>query len=76
MRGMEGMNLERNSYDYCEISENQGEYLVKFGYQTYNGKIICPPILIGDRSFSSEKKALRYAKKITTPKCIKLEKSK
>ncbi len=70
------MNTDKNCYDYCEISENQGEYLVKFGYQTYNGKIIYPPILIGDRSFSSEKKALRYAKKIAAPHCIKLEKSR
>jgi len=68
------MNIIKNSYDYCEISESQGEYLVEYGYQTYNGKIISPPIKIGDRSFSTEKKALRYAKKITSRECIKLEK--
>lgn len=70
------MNNFKNCFDYCEISENQGEYLVKFGYQTYNGKLIYPPILIGDRSFSSQKKALRYAKKIAAKHCIKLEKSR
>ncbi len=68
------MNIIKNSYDYCEISENQGEYLVEFGFQTYNGKMVYPPIKIGDRSFSTEKKALRYAKKITSKECIKLEK--
>lgn len=68
------MNIIRNSYDYCEISENQGEYLVEFGYQTYNGKLVYPPIKIGDRSFSTEKKALRYAKKITSKEYIKIEK--
>lgn len=61
-------------YDYCEISENQGEYLVEYGYLSYNSKIIHPPIKIGDRSFSSEKKALRYAKKITSKECIKVDK--
>lgn len=70
------MNGDRNYFDYCEILEKQGEYQVKFGYQSYNGKLVYPPILIGDRSFSSEKKALRYAKKIVTPKRTKLEKSK
>ncbi len=70
------MNTYKNYFDYCEILENQGEYQVRFGYQTYKGEIVSPPILIGDRSFSSEKKALRYAKKITSSKCIKLEKSK
>lgn len=70
------MNTNKNYFDYCEILENQGEYQVKFGYKTYKGELLYPPILIGDRSFSSEKKALRYAKKITSPKNIKLEKSK
>ncbi len=64
----------KSNYDYCEISENQGEYLVKYGYQTYHGKIISPPIKIGDRSFTTEKKAIRYAKKITTRECIRLDK--
>ena len=63
----------KNSYDYCEISENQGEYVVEYGYQTYNGKMIYPPIKIGDRIFSTEKKALRYAKKISSSDCIKRE---
>ncbi len=70
------MNTSRTCFDYCEILENKGEYQVIFGYQTYKGESIYPPILIGDRSFSSEKKALRYAKKIVTPRRIKLEKSK
>ena len=64
----------KNIYDYCEISENQGEFLVKYGYQTYNGRIIYPPIKIGDRIFSTEKKALRYAKKITLKECIRRDK--
>lgn len=64
-----------NFYDYCEILEDQGAYLVKFGYQSYSGKSVFPPVLIGDRIFSSEKKAIRYAKKITVTKNIKLEKN-
>ena len=64
-----------SSYDYCEISENQGEYLVEYGYQSYNGKMIYPPIKIGDRSFTSEKKALRYAKKISTKEYIRVDKN-
>lgn len=64
----------KNMYDYCEISENQGEYLVEYGYLSYNGKMIHSPIKIGDRSFSTEKKALRYAKKITSKECIKVDK--
>jgi hypothetical protein len=68
------MNITKSSYDYCEISENQGEYLVEYGYQTYNGKIIYPPIKIGDRSFATEKKAMRYAKKIAAKECIRLGK--
>lgn len=67
------MSLIKSSYDYCEISENQGEYLVEYGYQTYNGKIVNPPIKIGDRSFSTEKKAIRYAKKIAPKECIRVE---
>jgi len=70
------MNLMKSSYDYCEISENQGEYLVEYGYQTYNGKIVYPPIKIGNRSFSTEKKAIRYAKKIAPKKCIRVEVNK
>lgn len=66
--------IMKSIYDYCEISASQGEYLVEYGYQTYNGKIIYPPIKIGDRSFSSEKKALRYAKKIASKECIRVEK--
>ena len=68
------MNSIRNSYDYCEISENQGEYLVEYGYQSYNGKIVHPPIKIGDRSFTTEKKALRYAKKIAAREFIRVDK--
>ena len=67
------MSLIKSSYDYCEISENQGEYLLEYGYQTYNGKIVHPPIKIGDRSFSTEKKAIRYAKKIAPKECIRVE---
>jgi len=76
MRGIYSMSNGKNYYDYCEVLENQGAYLVRFGYQSYKGKDVYPPILIGDRIFPSEKKALRYAKKITTPNGIKSEKSK
>ena len=70
------MNITKSNYDYCEISKRQDEYIVKFGYQSYHGKTIFPPIMIGDRTFSSEKKALRYAKKIAPPACIKINKDK
>lgn len=70
------MSNGKNYYDYCEIMENQGSFLVKFGYQSYNGQNVNPPILIGDRIFPNEKKALRYAKKITASNSVRLEKSK
>lgn len=70
------MSNGKNYYDYCEIMENQGVFLVKFGYQSYNGQNVYPPILIGDRVFPNAKKALRYAKKITAPNSVRLENSK
>ncbi|MDD2352963.1 MAG: hypothetical protein WCV43_04715 [Candidatus Caldatribacteriota bacterium] len=68
------MDITKSNYDYCEVSKDQGKYLVQYGYQFYGGRIISPPIKIGERSFSTEKKALRYAKKISDRECIRLNK--
>ena len=68
------MNMDKSNYDYCEVKENRGEYLVEYGYQSYNGRSINPPVKIGARTFSTEKKAIRYAKKITDRECIRLNK--
>ncbi|MDD4362738.1 MAG: hypothetical protein PHD33_00810 [Atribacterota bacterium] len=62
----------KNQYDYCEIYPHQGEYKVEYGYQTYNGKMLYPPIKIGSRNFSTEKKALRYARKIVSKEDINI----
>lgn len=67
------MSLSRLSYDYCKIFEKQDGYLVEYGYRTYNGKEIYPPVKIGNRIFSTEKKARRYAKKISAIECLKSE---
>jgi len=34
---------------------------------------LSPPIKVADRTFSTEKKAVRFAKKIVSVKCIKKE---
>jgi len=51
-------------YDYCKISPERDKYIVEFGHNTYKGNTLPSPIKVADRTFSSEKKAVRFAKKI------------
>ena len=51
-------------YDYCKISPDKNKYVVEYGHNTYKGNILSSPIKVSDRTFSTEKKAVRFAKKI------------
>ena len=51
-------------YDYCKISPERDKYVVEYGHNTYKGYTLSSPIKIADRAFSTEKKAVRFAKKI------------
>jgi hypothetical protein len=62
-------------YDYCKIAPQQDKYIVEYGHNTYKGSILSSPIKVSDRTFSTEKKAIRFAKKIVPPEFIKKEKS-
>jgi len=62
-------------YDYCKISPHQDKYIVEYGHNTYRGYTLSSPIKVSDRTFSTEKKAVRFAKKIVPVECIKKEKS-
>jgi len=61
-------------YDYCKISPDKDKYIVEYGHNTYKGNILYSPIKIADRTFSSEKKAIRFAKRIVPPECIEKDK--
>ena len=61
-------------YDYCKISPDEDKYIVEYGHNTYKGYILSSPIKVADRAFSTEKKAIRFAKKIVPVECIKKEK--
>ena len=61
-------------YDYCKIAPHQDKYIVEYGHNTYKGYILSSPIKVADRAFSTEKKAIRFAKKIVPVECIKKEK--
>lgn len=60
-------------YDYCKISPNEDKYIAEYGHNTYKGYTLSSPIKIADRIFSTEKKAVRFAKKIVATECIKKE---
>ena len=60
-------------YDYCKISSDRDKYVVEYGHNTYKGYILSSPIKVADRAFSTEKKAVRFAKKIVPVECIKKE---
>jgi hypothetical protein len=60
-------------YDYCKISPDEDKYIVEYGHSTYKGYILSSPIKVADRAFSTEKKAVRFAKKIVAAECIKKE---
>jgi hypothetical protein len=57
-------------YDYCKIAPHQDKYIVEFGHNTYKGNTLPSPIKVADRTFSSEKKAVRFAKKIVPTEYI------
>jgi len=61
-------------YDYCKIIPQKNKYIVEYGHGSYKGSTLSSPIKVADRSFSSEKKAVRFAKKIVSPEYIKKEK--
>mgnify|MGYP000520318286 CR=1 FL=1 len=60
-------------YDYCKIAPHQNKYIVEYGHSTYKGYALSSPIKVADRAFSTEKKAVRFAKKIVPVECIKKE---
>ena len=60
-------------YDYCKISPDRDRYLVEYGHNTYKGYTLSSPIKVSDRTFSTKKKAVRFAKKIVPPEFIKKE---
>ncbi|MDP2945101.1 MAG: hypothetical protein Q8N86_01955 [Atribacterota bacterium] len=60
-------------YDYCKISPDRDKYVVEYGHNTYKGYTLPSPIKVSDRTFSTEKKAVHFAKKIVPVECIKKE---
>jgi len=60
-------------YDYCKIIPQKNKYIVEYGHGSYKGSTLSSPIKVADRAFSSEKKAIRFAKKIVPVECIKKE---
>ena len=60
----------KTKYDYCKIAPHQDKYIVEYGHNTYKGNILPSPIKVADRTFSTEKKAVRFAKKIVPPEFI------
>jgi hypothetical protein len=60
-------------YDYCKISTDRDKYVVEYGHNTYKGYTLSSPIKVSDRIFSTEKKAVRFAKKIVPAEFIKKE---
>ena len=59
-------------YDYCKISPDNDKYVVEYGHNTYKGYILTSPIKVSDRIFSTEKKAVRFAKKIVSKEYISI----
>jgi len=64
-------------YDYCKISPDKDKYVVEYGHNTYKGYtykgyILTSPIKVSDRVFSTEKKAVRFAKKIVSKEYISI----
>ena len=57
-------------YDYCKISPDKNKYVVEYGHNTYKGYTLSSPIKVSDRTFSTEKKAIRFVKKVVPPEFI------
>jgi len=60
-------------YSYCKMSPHNDKYIVEYGHNTYKGYTLSSPIKVADRTFSTEKKAVRFATKIVAVECIKKE---
>ena len=58
-------------YDYCKIIPQKNKYIVEYGHSSYKGNLLPQPVKVADRAFSTEKKAVRFAKKIVPVECIK-----
>jgi len=63
-------------YDYCKIAPEKDRYVVEYGHNTYKGYTLSSPIKVSDRTFSTEKKAVRFAKKIIPKEYISVDKKK
>jgi len=63
-------------YDYCKVAPDKDRYVVEYGHNTYKGYTLSPPIKVADRTFSTEKKAVRFAKKIVPKEYISIGKKK
>ncbi|HEC92531.1 MAG TPA: hypothetical protein ENI51_06040 [Candidatus Atribacteria bacterium] len=63
----------KTKYDYCKIIPHKNKYIVEYGHGSYKGKTLPQPVKVADRAFSTEKKAVRFAKKIVPVECIKKE---
>lgn len=72
MRGEK--EIMKGKYDYCKIVPQKDKYIVEYGHGSYKGNILPHPVKVADRAFSSEKKAVRFAKKIVSPEYIEKEK--
>jgi len=46
-------------YSYCKMSPHNDKYIVEYGHNTYKGYTLSSPIKVADRTFSTEKKAVR-----------------
>jgi len=66
-------NLNLKNLRLCK-KQNQDKYIVEYGHNTYKGYTLSSPIKVSDRIFSTEKKAVRFAKKIVPVDYIKIEK--
>ena len=63
-------------YDYCKISLDKDKYVVEYGHNSYKGGALPSPIKVSDRTFSTEKKAMRFAKKIVPKEFISVDNNK
>ena len=60
----------KTKYDFYKITPYRDKYIVKYGHNTYKGNLLSSPIKVADRTFSTEKKAIRFVKKVVPPEFI------
>ena len=63
----------KTKYGYCKMFPHNDKYIVEYGHNTYKGYTLSSPIKVADRTFSTEKKAVCFAKKIVPVEYIKKE---